>query len=137
MHNHRRYIHPFQIILTPLVKELGIIFRPSIGIAYVTIIRNRHSEVVNKRLVSWNSVPRRKFRRRACVQVHRLSHRTLIFLHPAIGSASEAPFRNRHFDSVDTRSYLEISASASKFSSGSLRERDRKLPMRSNTTPFG
>ncbi|MQL73641.1 hypothetical protein Taro_006020 [Colocasia esculenta] len=38
-------------------KELGITFRTGIGIAYVTTIRNRHSETVDKALVSRNSVP--------------------------------------------------------------------------------
>ncbi|MQL69925.1 hypothetical protein Taro_002221 [Colocasia esculenta] len=38
-------------------KELGITFRRSIGIAYVTTIRNRHSETVDKALVSQNSFP--------------------------------------------------------------------------------
>ncbi|MQM14986.1 hypothetical protein Taro_047922 [Colocasia esculenta] len=42
-------------------KELGITFRTGIGIAYVTIIRNRHSETVNKVLVSQNTVPGPKF----------------------------------------------------------------------------
>ncbi|MQM23677.1 hypothetical protein Taro_056744 [Colocasia esculenta] len=37
-------------------KELGITFRTGIGIAYVTTIRNRHSETVDKAMVSRNSV---------------------------------------------------------------------------------
>ncbi|MQL83516.1 hypothetical protein Taro_016021, partial [Colocasia esculenta] len=37
-------------------KQFGITFRTGIGIAYVTTIRNRHSETVDKALVSRNSV---------------------------------------------------------------------------------
>ncbi|MQL87486.1 hypothetical protein Taro_020028 [Colocasia esculenta] len=43
-------------------KELGITFRPGIGIAYVTTIRNRHSETVGRVLVSRNSISGPKFR---------------------------------------------------------------------------
>ncbi|MQL90756.1 hypothetical protein Taro_023354 [Colocasia esculenta] len=53
---HRRYSHPLRFIPTPSAKELGITFRTGIGIAYVTTIRNRHSETVDKVLVSHNSV---------------------------------------------------------------------------------
>ncbi|MQM17450.1 hypothetical protein Taro_050422 [Colocasia esculenta] len=49
---HRRYSHPLRFIPTPSAKELGITFRTGIGIAYVTTIRNRHSETVDKALVS-------------------------------------------------------------------------------------
>ncbi|MQM23722.1 hypothetical protein Taro_056789 [Colocasia esculenta] len=42
-------------------KELGITFHMGIGIAYVTTIRNRHSETVDKVLVSQNSVLGEKF----------------------------------------------------------------------------
>ncbi|MQM18309.1 hypothetical protein Taro_051295 [Colocasia esculenta] len=42
-------------------KELGITFRTGIGIAYVTTIRNRHSETVDMALVFRNSVLRPKF----------------------------------------------------------------------------
>ncbi|MQL81213.1 hypothetical protein Taro_013665 [Colocasia esculenta] len=56
-------------ISTP-AKELGITFCPGIGIAYVTTIRNRRSETVDRALSSWNSVRRLKFRRGACVLVH-------------------------------------------------------------------
>ncbi|MQL75846.1 hypothetical protein Taro_008237 [Colocasia esculenta] len=38
-------------------KELGITFRTGIGIAYVTTIQNRHSETVDRALVSQNFVP--------------------------------------------------------------------------------
>ncbi|MQM15660.1 hypothetical protein Taro_048608 [Colocasia esculenta] len=38
-------------IVTPSAKELGITFRTGIGIAYVTTIRNRHSETVDSVLV--------------------------------------------------------------------------------------
>ncbi|MQL78355.1 hypothetical protein Taro_010786 [Colocasia esculenta] len=58
---HRRYSHPLRFILTPSTKELGIIFRTGIEISYVTIIRNRHSETVDKALLSRNSVPGPKF----------------------------------------------------------------------------
>ncbi|MQM07451.1 hypothetical protein Taro_040290 [Colocasia esculenta] len=54
---HRRYSHPLRFIPTPSAKELGITFRTGIGIAYVTTIRNRHSETVNRALVSRSSVP--------------------------------------------------------------------------------
>ncbi|MQL86437.1 hypothetical protein Taro_018971 [Colocasia esculenta] len=54
---HRRYSHPLRFIPTPSAKELGITFRTGIGIAYVTTIRNRHSETVDKALVSRNSIP--------------------------------------------------------------------------------
>ncbi|MQM10606.1 hypothetical protein Taro_043501 [Colocasia esculenta] len=54
---HRRYSHPLQFIPTPSAKELGITFCTGIVIAYVTIIRNRHSKTVDKVLVSRNSVP--------------------------------------------------------------------------------
>ncbi|MQL68535.1 hypothetical protein Taro_000867 [Colocasia esculenta] len=58
---HRRYSHPLRFIPTPSAKELGITFRTGIGIAYVTTIRNRHSETVDSALVLWNSVPGPKF----------------------------------------------------------------------------
>ncbi|MQL74888.1 hypothetical protein Taro_007247 [Colocasia esculenta] len=90
-----------KIILTPSVKELAITFRPGIGITYVSTIRNRHSETVNRTLFSYNSVPRSKFHRGACVLVHRLSYplgKTWIFIRGAIGTACESPIRNRHFD---------------------------------------
>ncbi|MQM18300.1 hypothetical protein Taro_051287 [Colocasia esculenta] len=48
-------------IVTPSAKELGITSRTGIRIAYVTTIRNRHSETVDRELVSQNSVPGRKF----------------------------------------------------------------------------
>ncbi|MQL72292.1 hypothetical protein Taro_004649 [Colocasia esculenta] len=48
-------------IVTPYAIELDITFRTGIGIAYVTTIRNRHSETVDKALVSRNSVPGPKF----------------------------------------------------------------------------
>ncbi|MQM04447.1 hypothetical protein Taro_037254 [Colocasia esculenta] len=62
---HRRYSHPLEFIPTPSAKELGITFRTGIGIGYVTTIRNRHSETVDKALVSRNSVPGPKFPPRA------------------------------------------------------------------------
>ncbi|MQL83518.1 hypothetical protein Taro_016023 [Colocasia esculenta] len=57
---HRRYRHPLRFIPIPSAKELGITFRTGIGISYVTTIRNRHSETVDKALVSRNSVPGQK-----------------------------------------------------------------------------
>ncbi|MQL93941.1 hypothetical protein Taro_026591 [Colocasia esculenta] len=53
--------HPLQFIPTPSAKEQGITFHPGIGIAYVTKIRSRHSEPVDRALVSRNSVPGPKF----------------------------------------------------------------------------
>ncbi|MQL74610.1 hypothetical protein Taro_006994, partial [Colocasia esculenta] len=47
---HRRYSHPLRFIPTPSAKELGITFRTGIGITYVTTIRNRHSETIDKAL---------------------------------------------------------------------------------------
>ncbi|MQL87642.1 hypothetical protein Taro_020184 [Colocasia esculenta] len=44
------------------VKELCITFRPGSGIGYVTTIRNRHSETVDRALVSRNSISGPKFR---------------------------------------------------------------------------
>ncbi|MQL91746.1 hypothetical protein Taro_024372 [Colocasia esculenta] len=64
---YRRYSHPLRFIPTPSAKELGITFRTGIGIAYVTTIRNRHSETVDSALVSWNSVSGPKFFPTACV----------------------------------------------------------------------
>ncbi|MQM23761.1 hypothetical protein Taro_056830 [Colocasia esculenta] len=46
---------------SPPQKESGITFRTGIGIAYVTTIRNRHSETVDRALVSRNSVPGSKY----------------------------------------------------------------------------
>ncbi|MQL99277.1 hypothetical protein Taro_031998, partial [Colocasia esculenta] len=45
---HRRYSHTLQFIPTTSAKELCITFRTGIGIAYVTTIRNRHSETVDR-----------------------------------------------------------------------------------------
>ncbi|MQL96098.1 hypothetical protein Taro_028774 [Colocasia esculenta] len=61
VHEHRRYSDPLRFIPTPSPKELGITFRSGIGISDVTIIRNWHSETVDRALVSQNSVPRLKF----------------------------------------------------------------------------
>ncbi|MQM12102.1 hypothetical protein Taro_045013 [Colocasia esculenta] len=44
-------------------KELGITFRKGVGIAYVTTIRNRHSETLDRALVSRNYVPGPKYPR--------------------------------------------------------------------------
>ncbi|MQM04050.1 hypothetical protein Taro_036843, partial [Colocasia esculenta] len=101
LHEHRRYSHPLRFIPTPSAKELGITFRLSIGIAHATTIRNRHSETVDRVLVSRNSIPGLEFRRGACLLVHQLSYpmgRTQIFVRPGIETPCEAPIRNRHFD---------------------------------------
>ncbi|MQM16680.1 hypothetical protein Taro_049637 [Colocasia esculenta] len=74
VHQHHRYSHPFRIILTPSAKELAITFCPSIRIAYVSTLRNRHSVTVDRTLVSQNSMVGLKFHRGACVLVHRLSY---------------------------------------------------------------
>ncbi|MQL91372.1 hypothetical protein Taro_023980 [Colocasia esculenta] len=52
-------------------KELCITFHLSIEIANVITIRNRHSETVDRTLVSRNSVPAPEFLPGACVIVHR------------------------------------------------------------------
>ncbi|MQL74602.1 hypothetical protein Taro_006972 [Colocasia esculenta] len=49
---HRRYSDPLRFIPTPSAKELDKTFRMCIGIAYVTTIRNRHSETADRALVS-------------------------------------------------------------------------------------
>ncbi|MQL91749.1 hypothetical protein Taro_024369 [Colocasia esculenta] len=63
---HCRYTHPLRFIPTPSAKELGITFCTGIGIAYVTTIWNRHSKMVDKALVSRNSIPGPKFAPGAC-----------------------------------------------------------------------
>ncbi|MQL82982.1 hypothetical protein Taro_015482, partial [Colocasia esculenta] len=143
VHKHRLYSHPLRFILTPSAKELGITFRPGIEIAYMTTIRNRHSETVDRALILRNSIPGTKFHRGACLLVHRLSYplgRTWIFVHPAIGTAREAPIRNRHFNPVGTRSHSEISSPAPKFLSGSVVAGCRcdhiRTPLRSNGHNF-
>ena len=83
--------------------KTAITFRPGIGIAYVTTIRNRHSETVDKALVSQNSVPGPKFPPGACVLVHRLSY-------PSVGRGylfargSEPPARPQFRIGTSTRS---------------------------------
>ncbi|MQM21242.1 hypothetical protein Taro_054278 [Colocasia esculenta] len=59
-HSDRKSCSTRREISSP-AKGLGITFRTGIGIAYVTTIRNRHSEMVEKALVSRNSVPEPKF----------------------------------------------------------------------------
>ncbi|MQM03229.1 hypothetical protein Taro_036002, partial [Colocasia esculenta] len=74
---------------------------PGRRITYVTTIRNRHFETIDRALVSQNSVSRPKFHRGACVLVHRLSYplgRMRIFVRPTIGTARDALIQNRHFD---------------------------------------
>ncbi|MQM21636.1 hypothetical protein Taro_054680, partial [Colocasia esculenta] len=86
-------------------KELGITFRTGIEIAYVTTIRNRHSETVDRTLVSKNSVPGPKFLPGACVLVHRLPY-------PPVGRGylfargSEPPARPQFRIGTSTRSRL-------------------------------
>ncbi|MQM00670.1 hypothetical protein Taro_033405 [Colocasia esculenta] len=109
--------------------ELAITFRPGVGIAYVRTIRNRHSETVDRTLVSQNFVLGPKFHRRAC-----------IFVRTAIGTASESLIRNRHFDRVDRRSDSVIFGLASKFLSESVVAGCRcdrmRTPLRSNRHNF-
>ncbi|MQM11497.1 hypothetical protein Taro_044400 [Colocasia esculenta] len=50
-HSDRKSCSTHREIFSP-AKELGITFRTGIGIAYVTTIRNRHSETVDNTLVS-------------------------------------------------------------------------------------
>ncbi|MQM12526.1 hypothetical protein Taro_045444 [Colocasia esculenta] len=88
-------------IVTPTAKELDITFHPDIRIDYVTTIQNRHSETVDRVLISQNSILGLKFRRGACVLVHRLSYtlgRTWIFVCLAIETAREAPIQNQDFE---------------------------------------
>ncbi|MQL84104.1 hypothetical protein Taro_016625 [Colocasia esculenta] len=96
--------------------------------ANVTTIRNRHSETVNKALVSWNSITGPKFTL------------TRIFVRPEIENAHKAPIQNRHFDPVGTRSHSEISGPAPKFLSGSMVAGCRcdriRTPLRSNGHNF-
>ncbi|MQM12527.1 hypothetical protein Taro_045443, partial [Colocasia esculenta] len=71
---HRRYSHPLRFILTRSEKELNITFRTGIGITFVTKIRNRHSESVDRELVLRNFVRGPKSPPGACVLVHRLPY---------------------------------------------------------------
>ncbi|MQL73675.1 hypothetical protein Taro_006017 [Colocasia esculenta] len=59
-HSDRKLCSTQREISSP-AKELGITFRTGIGIAYVTTIRNRHSETVDKVPVSQNSILGPKF----------------------------------------------------------------------------
>ncbi|MQM21040.1 hypothetical protein Taro_054071 [Colocasia esculenta] len=58
-------VTPYGLFPPPSAKELSITFRTGIGIAYLTTIRNRHSETVVRALASWNSVSGQKFPPRA------------------------------------------------------------------------
>ncbi|MQL82904.1 hypothetical protein Taro_015387 [Colocasia esculenta] len=80
---HRRYSHPLRFIPTPSAKELGITIRTGIGIAYVTTFWNRHSETVNRALVSRNFVPGPKFPLGAC----RLPRLRESLAEPTLGAA--------------------------------------------------
>ncbi|MQM23210.1 hypothetical protein Taro_056273, partial [Colocasia esculenta] len=92
---HRRYSHPLQFIPTPSAKEFGITFCTGIKIAYVTTIRNRHSETADMALVSWNSVLGLKFppTRSVCTSTSIVvpSGRKQIFIRPGVGTTREAP----------------------------------------------
>ncbi|MQL75847.1 hypothetical protein Taro_008235 [Colocasia esculenta] len=59
-HSDRKSCSTRREISSP-ANELGITFCTGIGIAYVTTIRNRHSDTVDRALVSRNSVPGPKF----------------------------------------------------------------------------
>ncbi|MQL90755.1 hypothetical protein Taro_023355 [Colocasia esculenta] len=59
-HSDRKLCSTRREISSP-AKKLGITICTGIGIAYVTTIRNRHSETVDTVLVSWNSIPGPKF----------------------------------------------------------------------------
>ncbi|MQL85916.1 hypothetical protein Taro_018447, partial [Colocasia esculenta] len=105
----RRYSHPLQFIPTPSAKELGITFRTGIGIAYVTTIRNRHSETVDKALVSSDSLdyanrwrsphaePPSHSDRKSCSTRREISS-------PGIGIAYVTTIWNRHSEMVDRAS---------------------------------
>ncbi|MQL73673.1 hypothetical protein Taro_006015 [Colocasia esculenta] len=100
-------------------KELGINFRTGIEIAYLTTIQNRHSETVDKALVSWNSVSGPKFppgtfpvrrpnsspaARSQAADVIAYGHRfaqTGITFRSIIGIAYKTPIRNRHSEALD------------------------------------
>ncbi|MQL90299.1 hypothetical protein Taro_022895 [Colocasia esculenta] len=99
---HHRYSHPLRFIPTPSAKELGIIFRTGIGIAYVTTIRNRHSETVDRALVSQNSALESKFPSGACVLVHRLSN-PLVGRDNLFARGSEPPARPQFRIGTSTR----------------------------------
>ncbi|MQL83524.1 hypothetical protein Taro_016015, partial [Colocasia esculenta] len=114
---HRLYSHPLRFILTPSAKELGITFRTGIRIVYVTTIRNRHSETVDKALVLWNSVlgPKSPPERVSWIWMpehRRYSHPLRFILTPSakelgitfrtgIGIVYVTTIRNRHFEKVD------------------------------------
>ncbi|MQM21848.1 hypothetical protein Taro_054893 [Colocasia esculenta] len=101
-HSDRKSCSTRREISSP-AKELGITFRMVVGIAYVTTIRNRHSETDNSALVSRNSVLGPKFPPGACVLVHRLQV-------PPVGReylfarGSEPPARPQFRISTSTRS---------------------------------
>ncbi|MQL82922.1 hypothetical protein Taro_015398 [Colocasia esculenta] len=61
MPEHRRYSLPLRFIPSPSAKELCITFRMGIRIAYVTKIRNRHSETVEIPFRGQNSPPERVY----------------------------------------------------------------------------
>ncbi|MQM17805.1 hypothetical protein Taro_050783 [Colocasia esculenta] len=91
-HSNRRSCSTRREISSP-AKELGITFRTGIAFAYVTTIRNRHSQTVDSVLVLRNSVPGPKFP----------SGQTRISIRPGVGTAREAPIQNRHFDPVGNK----------------------------------
>ncbi|MQL87494.1 hypothetical protein Taro_020030, partial [Colocasia esculenta] len=94
-------------------KELGITFRPGIGIAYVTTIQNRHSE---RSVGRWfRRIP---FWGRNTAPEPVPFDRTGISVRTGVGTAHEAPIQNRHFDLVGKRSHSEISGAAQNSSPG-------------------
>ncbi|MQM16219.1 hypothetical protein Taro_049170 [Colocasia esculenta] len=68
------------------------------------------------------------------------SGRTWIFIRPGVGTAREAPIKNRHFDPVGKWSHSKISGPAPKFLSGSAVASCRcdriRTPLRSNGHNF-
>ncbi|MQM07714.1 hypothetical protein Taro_040549 [Colocasia esculenta] len=119
--------------------QSGITFRPGIGIACVTTIRNRHFETVDKTPVSWKSVPRPKFHPGVCVLVHQwrtpLVRRGYFFV-----CRSQPLARPKFGIGTSTRSDSEISGPAPKFASGSVAAGSRcyriRTPLRSNGHNF-
>ncbi|MQM14869.1 hypothetical protein Taro_047805 [Colocasia esculenta] len=127
---HRRYSHPLRFIPTPSAKELDITFRTGIGIAYVTTIRNRHSETVEKALVfsdsldyanRWRSPhaePPSHSDRKSCSTPREISSPAKelgITFRTGIRIAYVTTIRNRHSETVDKALVFENSVSGPKF----------------------
>ncbi|MQL77316.1 hypothetical protein Taro_009729, partial [Colocasia esculenta] len=138
---HRRYSHPLRFIPTPSAKELGITFRTGIEIAYVTTIRNRHSEMVDKALPTISPIPRffgssdspdyaNRWRsphaeppshsdRKSCSTRREISspaNELGITFRTGIGIAYVTTIRNRHSETVDKTLVSRNSVSGRKFS---------------------